>query len=288
MKLGVSSHLLPFGEDKYERLAEAGFHHLDMNLANTSKEPYTLDEGKFIKYLENERRKANDAGIAFHQIHGPWQWPLYDRHGEELELRLKLMKMSARAASLLGAKYLVIHPVMPNGIEEKCDTGLALDTYNTNIAFMRELALYAGKLGIVVCLENMPFPNFSLATPEEIANVVYAVNLESFKMCLDTGHAAIFPDWQPHTALRKYSDIIRTLHIHDNMGKNDDHLIPFSRRCVIDWREFSLSLKETGFDGVFNFECEPSHRLPREAYLAALKAHAVLARCIIKLADEEN
>lgn len=288
MKLGISSLLLPFGKNKYESLAEAGFDHLDMNLANTSREPYTLCEDEFVEYIENERKKANEAGITFHQIHGPWQWPLYDRHGEELELRMKLMKMSARAASVLGAKYLVIHPVMPNGIEEKCDTGLAIDTYNTNIEFMRELSLYAGEVGVVVCLENMPFPKFSLATPEEIAKVVYEVNLDSFKMCLDTGHAAIFPEWQPHIAMRKYSDIIKTIHVHDNMGKNDDHFLPFSRGCVIDWREFSLSLRDTGFDGAFNFECEPSSRQPKEAYLAALKAQAVLAQSIIKLADEEN
>lgn len=286
MNLGISSHLLPFGDNKYKKLREAGFDHLDMNLANTSGEPYTLDESEFVRYFEIERRIANEAGITFHQIHGPWQWPLRDRHGEELELRMKLMKMAARGASILGAKYLVIHPVMPNGIEEKCDTGLALDTYNTNVEFMRELALYANEVGVVVCLENMPFPKFSLATPEEIANVVYEVKLDSFKMCLDTGHAAIFPEWQPDIAMRKYSDIIRTIHVHDNMGKNDDHLLPFSRGCVIDWNSFSLALKETGYDGVFNFECEPSTRQPSEAYLAALKAHAILAKCIIDLANE--
>ena len=41
-------------------------------------------------------------------------------------------------------------------------------------------------------------------------------------------------------------------------------------------------------DGVFNFECEPSPRQPDESYLAALKAHATLAKCIIELANENK
>ena len=287
MKIGISSLLLKFGENRYKKLREAGFDCLDMNLSNTDGEPYSLSDEDFVAYFKNERRLASEAGISFFQIHGPWQWPLYDRRGEELNLRMKYMKMAAKAASIIGAKHLVIHPVMPNGIEEKSDTGLALDTFNTNIEFLKELAIYAESVNVTVCLENMPFPKFSLSTPKEIADVIYAVDHKNLKMCLDTGHAAIFEEWQPSFALKEYKDIIKTVHIHDNRGKNDDHLFPFVRGCVINWNDFSLALKETGFDGVFNFECEPSPLQPDESYLAAMKAHAILAKCIIALADEE-
>ena len=42
------------------------------------------------------------------------------------------------------------------------------------------------------------------------------------------------------------------MHVHDNLGKNDDHMVPFSG--VIDWKDYRKALDEIGFDGVFSLE----------------------------------
>lgn len=40
--------------------------------------------------------------------------------------------------------------------------------------------------------ENMPFKNFSLSKPCDILRFVKAIDDENFKICLDTGHVAVF------------------------------------------------------------------------------------------------
>ena len=47
-------------------------------------------------------------------------------------------------------------------------------------------------------------------------------------------------------------DELRVLHVHDNRGDGDLHLLPYFGE--INWQDFADALKETGFDGVFSYE----------------------------------
>ena len=277
MKTGISLTPSRLGKEKYRALKACGFDALDLNLANTDTIPYTLDEKSFFEYLDEERRAAEKAGILIHQVHGPWCWPIREVTAEGMAERLASMKRCVLATARLGAKYMVIHPIMPSGIEEKDDEKKSADTIEKNLCFMSELAAYAEEAGVVVCLENMPFPSFTLSTPEQIANIVYKINSESFKMCLDTGHSVIFEGWQPHVAIEKYPDIIKVLHVHDNRGVTDDHLPPLGHG-VIDWKAFSDSLKKVGFEGTLSLECGPGARLPDYLFVDFLDSFGKLSK----------
>lgn len=277
MKIGISLTQSHLGNKKYKALKECGFDTLDLNLANTDTAPYTLDEKGFHEYLDEQKLEAEKAGIIIHQIHGPWCWPIREVTPEGMAERLSSMKRCILAAAYLGAKYMVIHPIMPNGIEERNDKKKSADTIEKNLCFMSELAEYAKEAGVVVCLENMPFTNFTISTPEEIANIVYTISSDNFKMCLDTGHSVIFEGWQPAVALEKYSDIIKTLHVHDNHGQADEHLVPLEDG-IIDWKAFSDSLKRVGFDGSFSFECAPRNQLPDHIFIDFLSSFGKLGK----------
>ena len=56
----------------------------------------------------------------------------------------------------------------------------------------------------------------------------------------------------PCQMLRTLGHRTKVLHIHDNGGIEDDHLIP--TRGVIDWKRFATTLGEVGYNGTFNFE----------------------------------
>ena len=277
MKVGISLAPSNLGREKYKALKISGFDSLDFNLADTDSAPYTLSDKDFVTYLDEEKAIAESAGISIHQVHGPWCWPIREVTPDGMTERLASMKRCVFATAGLGAKYMVIHPIMPNGIEDRYDEEKSADTVEKNISFMSELASYAKDLGVVVCLENMPFTNFTLSTPEEIADIVHKVNSDNFKMCLDTGHSVIFKGWQPHVAIEKYSDIIKVLHVHDNRGRDDEHLLPLGNG-IIDWKAFSDSLKKVGFDGVLSLECAPGKKLPADLYIDFLKSYAKLAR----------
>ena len=279
MKIGISALPYAYGKERYKKLREAGFDCHDFQLANTTVEPYTLDDEGFRAYAEEERRLAEEAGIRINQMHGPWQWPLHDATEEERAERMEKMKRSVLAASIMGADYLIIHPLMPHGIKERADERLSAETFDINVTFLRELAEYALALGVTVCLENMPFPDFSITTPADVVRVIDAVGSEGLKMCLDTGHACMFPDWQPGKTVRTYPEYIRTLHVHDNDGKNDSHFMPYYRG-VIDWQDFTAALAEVGFDGTLSLECAPPWKMPKAPYDKFIAAYAALANSI--------
>jgi sugar phosphate isomerase/epimerase len=45
---------------------------------------------------------------------------------------------------------------------------------------------------------------------------------------------------------------LKALHVHDNGGERDSHWLPGTG--VIDWSDFSASLKEIGFEGAVSIE----------------------------------
>lgn len=163
---------------------------------------------------------------------------------------------------------------MPYGLND-AGTVDAEKTWSVNMEFMKELLETAKEYNVTICLENVPFKNFSIASPASVINFVQTINDDNFKICLDTGHAIIF-DVNPADAVREFGDTIRTLHIHDNNGLADLHRIPYWG--IIDWRAFYSALKETNFKGVFSLETQPSPKLPTPIY----KEMCVVINKIIK------
>ena len=261
MKIGITGGK-PQDGSFYPMLKSAGFECFDFNMACTEIPPYTLKGAMFDDFCKEEKKIANAAGMTIWQVHGPMRWPVCDGTPEEREERMEKMKRSIRATALLGAKYWVIHPLMPHGLFERA-TDKAKETREMNLAFWGELLKVAKDEGVTMCLENMPFLDFSISSPAEIASVVREMNDPAFAMCLDTGHANMSPDWEtPADAIRKYGDLIKTLHIHDNRGKNDNHMLPFTG--TIDWKDFGHAITECAWEGVLSMECAPNGNLPAD------------------------
>jgi sugar phosphate isomerase/epimerase len=59
------------------------------------------------------------------------------------------------------------------------------------------------------------------------------------------------------------------LHIADNLGERDDHMLPHSAGTV-DWSDVVSALREVGYSGLFNFEVPGETRCSLEIRLAKL------------------
>ena len=236
------------GDGRFEMLARSGFSTVDYNIANTDSELYTCDASRLKEIMKRERTLADAASIEISQVHGPWRYPPQDATAEDRRERMEKMKRSLLATSLLGCPYWVVHPIMPQGSKDLLVNG-AEETWERNVEFMTELVKHARALGVTVCLENMPMRQFSIATPTQILKLVRAVNDDSLKICLDTGHVAVFPTLTPAAAVRELRHEIKVLHVHDNLGEKDSHLWPCEG--IVDWSEFVHALREIGFDGYF-------------------------------------
>lgn len=260
--IGLGSHER-WGENRYIKLREHGFSCVDFNTMYTNSFPYTDSLEQTEKRLLEEKSLAKASDVEVYQVHGPWHWPPNDSTEELRSIKLEHIKRSLWATSVLGCKNWVIHPIMPCDINEK-GTEKAKITHEINLEFMHKILEIAKGYGITICLENMPMRNFSLATPYEILDFVKLMNDDNFKICLDTGHIATFPDISAAQVVRDLGEEIRAFHIHDSFPDRDLHLLPYFG--TINWKEFSQALKDINYKGALCLETAPPHLLPEDIY----------------------
>lgn len=280
MKIGVSispygkeAHC--FGEEKYKKISSFGFSAIDFNISNTNSELYAMDDAAFAQKILSEKTAIQAAGLEISQVHGPMHSVQKDATAEGRQERLNYMKRSIFAAGLLECKYWVTHPIMPYGPLD-LDTGDASKTWAVNKAFMSELLQYAKEQGVTICLENLPMGKFSMAHPLQILKFVREMDDGHFKICLDTGHANLFPEVSLNDVVRQMGTEIKVLHIHDNMGDRDFHLWP--TKGIIDWAGFMQALRSVGFKGVFSLETQPDINLECAPYAQAFTQLCALAK----------
>ena len=257
MKLGIqnSEYTRVYGsESGYKKMYAHGYRYADFQkLLNTEKEFFTQPLSAFESALKEERKIAEDAGILFSQAHGPWRHPPRESTAEEIRIRIDEFKKSIYGTAVIGSPNWIIHPMMPFGSNT---SERAEEMIETNRMAFREVCEYAKTLGITVCLENMPFLNLPIASVGSVVDFVREQGYDNFKICLDTGHSAVFGDNLGDAVRLIGGDLLAALHVHDNDGKRDAHWRP--GEGVIDWVGFTTALKEIDYKGVYSLECGPN------------------------------
>ena len=263
MKIGIESgaYLDRYGfAEGLARMKAHGYEALDyQNFADTETELFRVSEAEFERTLRAQRAAIEEAGIEITQTHGPWRWPPQDFTEEDRAERFEKMAKSIRGTAILGCRNFVIHPIMPFGDDQDPEPERLWDM---NLAFMSRLVEVGRSCDVVVNFENMPMTALSISRPEAILRFVKMVDSPFFKVCLDTGHCAVFGD-SPAQAVRLLGkEYLATLHIHDNNGRNDLHWNPYTG--VIDWDDFSAALREIGFEGAVSLETAAPGRIPQD------------------------
>jgi sugar phosphate isomerase/epimerase len=124
------------------------------------------------------------------------------------------IKRAIEVAEQLPFRFLVQH-VGTSG--EDWDPKKA-DAAMTSI---EHLKAFAKPLGVTLLLENIPN---ELSTPERLVELIHNAHFDDVGVCFDVGHAHIMGGVEP--AFHVLKPLIRSTHVHDNTGVNDDHLWP--------------------------------------------------------------
>jgi sugar phosphate isomerase/epimerase len=254
MKIGIMSgaYVNRYGLDAgFEKMREHGYEAIDdQSFAHTEGTLFRITEREFEATLTERRRKYEQYGITVSQIHGPWRYPIRDFTAADRAERFEKMAKSIRGCALLGCPYMVIHNVMPYGPRDLSREVV----WEINAEFMGRLIEVGREHGVVVCMENMPFIHQHLATPKALLEFVRTFDSPWLRLCLDTGHAAVFKNGTtPADAVRLWgTEYLRTMHVHDNDGRRDCHWMP--GKGVIDWADFAAALQEIGYKGVLSLE----------------------------------
>ncbi len=247
-------------DNAIQHLKAQGYQAIDFQgFINTETALWKLPEKLFLAGLKNTKEYLDEQGIVIYQAHAPWAGAHTDATADSRKERFEKMHQSLKGAQVLGTKYLVVHPILPFGNEPNQDVE---EVIGINLGFIGKLADYAKYYGITICLENLPFNNYPLSKPEEIRDFVEDMNHPNLKVCLDTGHCAVF-GIQPGDAVRMIGpELLKCLHVHDNDGTGDQHLPP--KKGIIDWEDFRQALKDINFQGALSLECKPKDGVSEE------------------------
>jgi len=169
-----------------------------------------------LNIIKDHITELQDQGIEF-QIHAPQSdinITSIDQHIKEYSIN-RIVGV-VEAAHELGISTVTIHPghLSPLGIHMK---EKVLERNRVSVAAIWKRVK---DLNPMVCLENMPRSWATICqVPEEWTG---AVEGTGFKLCLDLGHAntrGLLSDFLKHIQM------VGNIHIHDNMGRTDEHLV---------------------------------------------------------------
>lgn len=133
------------------------------------------------------------------------------------------------------------------------------EKYEKNIEVLKWLQEQMKGMKIRLCLENLT--RFA-ESAEELLAVLGELDSERFGICLDTGHLNLCnPDQAAF--IRKAGSRLHALHIADNEGTIDQHMMPFGRGHI-DFSAVVSALREIDYCGLFNYEIPGESRIPFE------------------------
>ncbi len=247
-------------EKAIDRIAAAGFDALDMGLDYWDRgadSPF-LGSG-YLDWAHALRERAELRGVRFTHAHSPGG---ADCGG--------IAVRAFETAAALGAGYIVLHPAYrEEDGSEICDPERFV---GFNARLTAPLVERAEKLGITVLSENLQYG--ASADPLVISELVREIASPYFGWCFDVGHAHC-SGFAPEI-LRECA-VPLSLHLHDNDGEGDDHLIPGDG--TVDWEAVTGVLREIGYAGdcvmEAHHQCKEAPDEKRDGILKRLYESAV-------------
>jgi sugar phosphate isomerase/epimerase len=277
-------------EEALSVIHDAGFGAVDFsfNEKDIESEYFNKPEDEFCRYFLDLKKHADTLDLQIGQTHAPFFW--IRRQMERYDKILETQKKCIAATAYLGCKYIIIHPL--NNVERRYENGIE-ENKELNRKYYLELIPYLKEYDVYLAVENMFSidPETKLICPtgcssaEEMVDYIDTFG-ERFVACLDIGHSNLihqkgYEHINPCHMIETLGSRIKTLHIHDNNGKDDQHLPPFIGN--INWTETMGALKKIGYNGNISLEADNFFSVVDSK--AVLPAEKMMFACAKRLYD---
>jgi sugar phosphate isomerase/epimerase len=250
MKFGISTHLFHdqrLSREHLEQIAAHGFEAVEVFATRTHFDYH--DSAAIARLAE----WLKETGLALHGIHAPIVQSMDggDRWGEAISnavadgaRRLAAVREADTALNIaraIPADVFVVHLGTPT----------AQGGENNRTAAFRsveDICRAAEPIGIRVALEVIPNPLSDAASL--VTMLERDLEFPRTGICLDFGHAFLMGDVAD--TIEAVAEHLITTHVHDNKGKQDEHLVPFAGR--INWDMALMTMQKVGYDGTYLME----------------------------------
>lgn len=261
------------------RLAAAGYDGADFNFWDLARRLDWHDAAAADPWLDALAAAATEAGLAWVQGHGPVFGP--DRNDPEDAFQRALCLPALRACGRLDVPWLVLHPVsVPLRGDDREGRHAA---FAANVDGFRALLPACEAHGVGIAIENkinrppddapetVPWPG---ARPEDLCEIVDALDHPLAGACWDTGHAQL-NGLDQRRALAMLGSRLKVLHLHENDGREDLHLLPFTfPGAPARWEAIAAGLREAGYAGALTLEVAAAFRAVPDGLFDDLLRHS--------------
>ena len=249
---GVSTHLYHRQRLTREHILEIAAHGFDAVEVFATRTHIDYHNPSVVADLQ---QWLAEGGLALHAVHAPVGANVADggRPGDLLSIasadaaaRAEAMAETERALQIarrIPMDALVVHLGWPR--TQARYGGSNRDAARRSV---EELCRLAEPLGVRIAIEVIPN---DLSRPGSLVHFAED-DLESGDagICLDFGHAHM--DGDLADSIEAVSEHLIAVHVHDNLGRVDDHLVPFDGS--IDWPAALTAVQKVGYDGTLMFE----------------------------------
>ena len=244
----------PTYEERVSHLISAGFQHIDLSLYAVKPGDALLSDADWKKNAHALLEYTRRLGADFVQAHSIGFNPLlkddFWQKGFDATVR------SLEICQVLGIPHTVVHAGWKKGLDKD-------GFFEENRRFYQLLIPYMEETGVSVLTENSTKANMGshwyIESGEDTRQLAEYVDHPLFHVCWDTGHANI--QGNQYENILALGDQLRAVHINDNRGKEDEHILPYFGTVNLD--EILHALQDANFRGAFTFECGSALRPSR-------------------------
>ena len=265
--------------------AEAGYRFLDLNFCEAMNPVSRLRGDDWEEYVDEIGELGAALGIQYTQCHLPYYDLFAPGSTEKAQVLEPLILRSLRAAAKLGVKWAVTHPsTVYSGAQDMTVSKKA--NYEYYAPYVEE----AAKLGIGIALENdfeygaAPHQRIYCASCYELVDLVDSFASSAVGVCYDFGHANLVGGFHRQN-LNVIGKRLKAIHVQDNCGLNDDHVMPFFGNT--DWASAMAGLADIGYEGELTYEIQAFGRfLPNELKPHLLTLSVAVGNYLISLYEK--
>jgi sugar phosphate isomerase/epimerase len=250
MQFGISTHL--YHDQRLTRshlaqIASYGFEAVEL-FATRSHVDYRNAKG-----IEQLAGWLSETGLRLHSLHAPIMesYGTADSPGfstawgdnARRQAAVREAEAALRVLEQIPAGFVVVHLGTPSPRAQAGDNSRAAASRSLD-----EIATMADARGARVAVEVIPN---DLSSTEALVKLIEKdFDGTSVGLCMDFGHAHLLGDVAD--AIELAAEHLITTHVHDNRGRQDDHLVPY--QGTIDWPAALVTMQKIGYDGTYMLE----------------------------------
>lgn len=264
-------------EQKVKAIKSCGFDYAELS---TEEGDILLSRGNIKQTAKEFKKHLDNEGLTVLQGHLKLFCNICQDNNQPV---LDELKRWIELYTLLGIKNMVLHCGEIQGKSDKDLLPIRISALNQLVSEIESSEHY-------ICLENLVI---SAKTSQPLKEIIKEVNSKNLAICLDTGHLNLHNGIESqYDFIKNSGSLLRALHITDNEGVYDQHLLPYSiakddspdKHCHrVDFEEVMKGLSEINYQGYFNFEIPGETVCPTPIKIAKLKYAKVIAEYLLSL-----